>query len=269
MKWIRYLSAETSLDHSLSIFSLPVNLPAYRTDLSASDRAGGGGGGGGGGAGGTMLPDVAVNLSGIAYLPVITFSIPLLLTNGVTLLSYPILYLQQVHDEDFCVAMEYGLPPTAGWGLGVDRVAMFLSNKWNIKEVLLFPAMKPTQEQTDRLAATKKAPAPPAPPAGATGSKGPVVVESEGGTPGGPVYAGEDSELLAGVDLSSVAGLQKLAALLQGKTFLRESAPSKEDAAVFEALEQVPSATLKQVPEAFAYFSTINQFREAFRSRWM
>jgi lysyl-tRNA synthetase class 2 len=41
----------------------------------------------------------------------------------------------QVHDEDFCVAMEYGLPPTGGWGCGVDRLAMFLSNKWNIKEV--------------------------------------------------------------------------------------------------------------------------------------
>lgn len=51
----------------------------------------------------------------------------------------------QAHDEDFCVAMEYGLPPTGGWGAGVDRLAMFLSNKWNIKEVLLFPAMKPEQ----------------------------------------------------------------------------------------------------------------------------
>mmetsp|Transcript_13538 Transcript_13538/g.29705 ORF Transcript_13538/g.29705 Transcript_13538/m.29705 type:complete len:129 (+) Transcript_13538:1643-2029(+) len=49
----------------------------------------------------------------------------------------------QVHDEDFCVAMEYGLPPTGGWGLGVDRMTMFLTNKANIKEVLLFPAMKP------------------------------------------------------------------------------------------------------------------------------
>jgi lysyl-tRNA synthetase class II len=35
----------------------------------------------------------------------------------------------QVHDEDFCVAMEYGLPPTGGWGVGVDRLTMFLSNK--------------------------------------------------------------------------------------------------------------------------------------------
>jgi lysyl-tRNA synthetase class 2 len=52
--------------------------------------------------------------------------------------------------------MEYGLPPTGGWGCGVDRLAMFLSNKWNIKEVLLFPAMKPTQEQAERMGSLKK-----------------------------------------------------------------------------------------------------------------
>lgn len=52
----------------------------------------------------------------------------------------------QVHDEDFCVALEYGLPPTGGWGLGIDRLCMLLNDVNNIKEVLLFPAMKP-QEQ--------------------------------------------------------------------------------------------------------------------------
>uniref|UniRef100_A0AAY4B8K3 Lysine--tRNA ligase n=1 Tax=Denticeps clupeoides TaxID=299321 RepID=A0AAY4B8K3_9TELE len=46
-------------------------------------------------------------------------------------------------DETFCNALEYGLPPTAGWGMGIDRVAMFLTDSNNIKEVLLFPAMKP------------------------------------------------------------------------------------------------------------------------------
>ena len=43
--------------------------------------------------------------------------------------------------------MEYGLPPTAGWGCGIDRMTMFLTNKFNIKEVLLFPAMKPDEQQ--------------------------------------------------------------------------------------------------------------------------
>ncbi|KAK3085373.1 hypothetical protein FSP39_002339 [Pinctada imbricata] len=46
-------------------------------------------------------------------------------------------------DENFCTALEYGLPPTAGWGMGVDRLCMFLTDSYNIKEVLLFPAMKP------------------------------------------------------------------------------------------------------------------------------
>jgi len=49
----------------------------------------------------------------------------------------------QLVDENFCTALEYGLPPTGGWGLGIDRVAMFLTNSNNIKEVLFFPAMKP------------------------------------------------------------------------------------------------------------------------------
>ncbi|CAH1780087.1 unnamed protein product [Owenia fusiformis] len=46
-------------------------------------------------------------------------------------------------DDNFCTALEYGLPPTAGWGMGIDRVTMFLTDSNNIKEVLFFPAMKP------------------------------------------------------------------------------------------------------------------------------
>jgi lysyl-tRNA synthetase class 2 len=52
-----------------------------------------------------------------------------------------------VMDESFVTALEHALPPTGGWGLGIDRLTMFLTNKNNIKEVLLFPAMKPTDEQ--------------------------------------------------------------------------------------------------------------------------
>eukprot|EP01084_Bolivina_argentea_P273818 466542_1 len=47
------------------------------------------------------------------------------------------------YDKDFCMALEYGLPPTAGWGIGIDRLTMFLTNSNTIKEVLLFPQMKP------------------------------------------------------------------------------------------------------------------------------
>lgn len=52
-------------------------------------------------------------------------------------------------DETFCTALEYGLPPTGGWGMGIDRFTMFLTDKNNIKEVLLFPAMKPGLTDTD------------------------------------------------------------------------------------------------------------------------
>jgi len=51
-----------------------------------------------------------------------------------------------IHDEDFCTALEYGLPPTARWGLGVDRLTMMLTDNFSIKEVLLFPAMRPKAE---------------------------------------------------------------------------------------------------------------------------
>ncbi|XP_020805738.1 lysine--tRNA ligase isoform X2 [Drosophila serrata] len=56
----------------------------------------------------------------------------------------------QLVDENFCTALEYGLPPTGGFGMGIDRLAMFLTDSNNIKEVLLFPAMKP--EEANRTA---------------------------------------------------------------------------------------------------------------------
>ncbi|HHU71060.1 MAG TPA: lysine--tRNA ligase, partial [Clostridiales bacterium] len=45
-------------------------------------------------------------------------------------------------DEDYITAMEYGMPPISGWGMGIDRVFQVLTGKDNIRESIMFPLMK-------------------------------------------------------------------------------------------------------------------------------
>lgn len=169
----------------------------------------------------------------------------------------------QVHDEDFCVAMEYALPPTGGWGVGIDRLCMFLTNKWNIKEVLLFPAMKPTDEQQDRMKVLKKGGGSFTPGPGSKDYVAPTASSS------GLNIVATGSALFANVNLGSAEGLQALKSKVSGKIFLTGS-PSKEDTLVYNALIAFPSGELRKAsPDVYAWHCTIGQFADHVRNSWI
>ena len=53
-------------------------------------------------------------------------------------------------DYDYIEAMEYGMPPISGWGMGIDRIVQLLTNSDNIKDVVMFPLMKPINENKNQ-----------------------------------------------------------------------------------------------------------------------
>jgi lysyl-tRNA synthetase class 2 len=158
--------------------------------------------------------------------------------------------------------MEYGLPPTAGWGVGIDRLTMFLSNKWNIKEVLLFPAMKPTEEQQAKIKKPSHS--------SVTPITTPLVVNHSNGYnfPNDLHVKASGSSLFANVNLGSLEGLEKVKSQLQGQTFL-QGIPTKEDAVVFDAMKSLPINLIKiHSPDVYKWYSTVNQFTEQVRNSW-
>lgn len=58
-------------------------------------------------------------------------------------------------DYDYIGAMEYGMPPISGWGMGIDRIVQLLTNSENIKDVVMFPLMKPVSDIDSKVVKTK------------------------------------------------------------------------------------------------------------------
>jgi lysyl-tRNA synthetase, class II len=142
-----------------------------------------------------------------------------------------------VMDESFVTALEHGLPPTGGFGLGIDRLTMFLSNKNNIKEVLLFPAMKPTDEQVSEMIAN-------------TAPKGK------------PGKGSADSA-------AATTRAAKKVMALKNKSFLSSDSPTRADADLVAIVaEQLSADYIAKFPNVNGWLQTCSVFPKAVRATW-
>lgn len=139
--------------------------------------------------------------------------------------------------------------------MGIDRLTMFLTNKWNIKEVLLFPAMKPTDDQAARLKQIHEKEKPTC--LSSVPSVAPVV----------PVFASA-SKFFKDVNLASVEGLAAVSGRLEAATFLGGNRPTAEDRIVFEALAGVSVASVQQFPLVHSFQSSVDMFAPFVRDSW-
>mmetsp|Transcript_10685 Transcript_10685/g.11444 ORF Transcript_10685/g.11444 Transcript_10685/m.11444 type:complete len:155 (+) Transcript_10685:1860-2324(+) len=152
-----------------------------------------------------------------------------------------------VMDDSFVTALEHGLPPTGGFGLGIDRLTMFLSNKANIKEVLLFPAMKPSDEQMALIAAN-------APKKDSTNTNMGVV--------------SADLSILKTLDVFSEDDLEMLNSALAGKSFLNGTAPSKADTEVFDKVLKADASLVSSRENVAGWMKLLSMFTPEIRASW-
>lgn len=152
-----------------------------------------------------------------------------------------------VMDDSFVTALEHGLPPTGGFGLGIDRLTMFLSNKSNIKEVLLFPAMKPTDEQMAVIAEN-------APKKDATNTNMNI--------------SKFDMSQFEGADMTSEEALKALNEALEGKAFLNGTVPSKDDAVLLDKVLGGDAAMIATMKNVSAWTTLLSMFTPEVRASW-